>query len=147
VTVGALDAVARQRAVLTTTADLIAAASAGRCLRVAVNSPDPGFTTFADQLVQALHARGRPCSLLSTLAPTRSGDATLATRLVHTQTIAMITSDAPGQDDAEPIRIDILLDTPSPIPTPQPGHARHHEPRPDATSDTATTDQPHIVID
>ncbi|WP_435122423.1 hypothetical protein [Micromonospora tulbaghiae] len=55
-----LSAIARERVVLATVADLIMAATAGKALRVVVTCP-ASHVTVVGRLVRALHARGRPC--------------------------------------------------------------------------------------
>jgi hypothetical protein len=98
---GNLNAVARQRAVMTTIADLIVAAAVGKGLRVAVGCSDPDKMTFADHLTRALHARGRPCRCLS--PNQRSADAG------QRSNVALITSGGPDPDENELCRIDIQL--------------------------------------
>src|SRR5436190_22584272 len=99
-----LAAVARRRAVMTTIADLIVAAAAGRTLRVAVGCTHPDITGFVDQLTQALHARGRPCRCQpsSPEAVRRDGSAPAGS-----PTVAVITSGLPGADDTDLCRINI----------------------------------------
>src|SRR5215216_1792366 len=100
---GNLNAVARQRAVMTTIADLIVAAAVGKGLRVAVGCSDPDKMAFADHLTRALHARGRPCRCL---APSqRAADAGPRTN------VALITSGGPDPDENDLCRVDIHLDT------------------------------------
>jgi hypothetical protein len=104
---GNLNAVARQRAVMTTIADLIVAAAVGKGLRVAVGCVDPDKMTFADHLTRALHARGRPCRCLS--PSQRPSEANLR------QTVALITSGGPDPDENELCRIDIHLSMYQPV--------------------------------
>lgn len=55
-----LSAIARERVVLATVADLIVAATSDRGMRVVVTCPAPHITVVG-RLVRALHARGRAC--------------------------------------------------------------------------------------
>jgi hypothetical protein len=98
---GSLVGAGRQRAVLTTVADVIVAAAAGRDIRVAVGYTRPAQAGLVDLLVRALHARGRPCrcvpcphdnhpqsamehprSAARSVRPTRSDRVHLARRLI-----------------------------------------------------------------
>jgi hypothetical protein len=122
-----LPTVARQRAVMTTIADVIVAAAAGKSLRVAVAGTHPDEITFADQLTGALHARGRPCRCL----PPKLGPA--------------ITSGAPGPGETDLCRVDIRLDIPAPptgsnVPT-------HAQPEGHGPCDVGDDNQPDIVVD
>jgi hypothetical protein len=140
-----LPTVARQRAVMTTLADVIVAAAAGKSLRVAVAGTHPDEITFADQLTGALHARGRPCRCL----PPKPGPATADDRPPHNQTsspnVAVITSGAPGPDETDLCRVDIRLDIPAPptgsnVPT-------HAQPEGHGPCDVGDDNQPDIVVD
>jgi hypothetical protein len=93
---GGLRAVARERAVMSTVADVIVAAATGRGLRVAVGCADPGRTVFADQLTRALVARGRACRCVTASQP---------------RTVSVITSGAAGLSETDLCRIDIQVDT------------------------------------
>ncbi len=93
---GGLRAVARERAVMSTVADVIVAAATGKGLRVAVGCADPGNTVFADQLTRALVARGRSCRCVTASRP---------------RTVSVITSSATDLADTDLCRIDIQLDT------------------------------------
>ena len=113
---------ARRRAVMTKVADLVVAAAAGKTLRVAVECAHPDETGFADQLTQALHARGRPCRCLPPnpdLAPAYGSTPDDA------PTVTVITGGPPaGADDTDLCRIDIELYTPAPA---EPAHPRTDE--------------------
>ena len=93
---GGLRAVARERAVMSTVADVIVAAASGKGLRVAVGCADPGNTVFADQLTRALVARGRACRCVAASRPS---------------TVSVITSSAAGLSETDLCRIDIQVDT------------------------------------
>jgi hypothetical protein len=128
----ALARVARQRAVLTTVADAIVAAAAGRCLRVAVEYTDAEQATFVALLMRALYARGRPCHHLPpTPRAAHAGDTT----------VAVITSAAPDPDedagDSDVCRIDIQLRAPARPAGTDPGPA----------ADGGDDHRPDIVID
>lgn len=105
-----LSSVARERSVLTTVADAIVAAAAGRGLRVAVACPDSQLA-LVDHLAQALHARGRACrSLVSTPDPSRAvrmrsdGDDS-------DSTVVLVSSDASGPtDDVQRVTIRVTGD-------------------------------------
>ena len=104
-----LASIARQRAVMTTIADVIVATADGRGLRVAVGSACPGDTDFADHLTQALIARGRPCRCLPPAAvPTPAVEGK-----PHSHdsgpSVAVIVGAAPGMDESDLCRIDIRL--------------------------------------
>jgi hypothetical protein len=136
--------VARRRAVMTTIADVIVAAAAGKSLRVAVGGPHPDETTFADHLTRALHARGRPCHCL----PPKPRPATAGGRTPHSQAtspiVAVITSAAPSPDETDLCRIDIRLDTPAqPTGSDAPTHVQ-----PDGHGPCPVDDHPpDIVVD
>jgi hypothetical protein len=133
--------IARRRAVMTTVADLIVAAAAGKTLRVAVGCTHPDETGFADKLTQALHARGRPCRCLPcNPGPVADDGSTPAGR----PTMAVITSGSPAADDTDLCRIDIEVHTPVPVSDP-PDSA---QPKADGQSrSTRARHAPDIVID
>ena len=110
-----LAAIARQRAVMTTIADMIVAVAVDKSLRVAVGSAHPDEIGFADHLTQALHARGRPCRCLRAKSSTKADLSTLVKSRVGSPTVAVITSGSPGVDEADLCRIDIELHTPIPV--------------------------------
>jgi hypothetical protein len=112
---------ARQRAVMATIADLIVAAAAGRTLRVAVGRTHPDETAFADQLTQALHARGRPSHCLTAKPkPVTTDRYTRARSDADGLTVAVITSGTPDPDETELCRINIQLYTPNRVTPPAP---------------------------
>jgi hypothetical protein len=106
---GGLKAVARERAVMSTVADVIVAAATGRGLRVAVGCAGPDETVFADQLTQALVARGRACRCVSAKRPVGT-EHTASTTPVG-PTVAVITSGVTGSGDTNLCRIDIQVNT------------------------------------
>jgi|GEM_PF-6979602 hypothetical protein len=110
---------ARQRAVTATIADLIVATAAGRTLRVAVGCTRPAETAFADQLTQALHARGRPghCLMAKSKPVTTDGD-TRARSDAEGLIVAVIASGTPDPEETELCRINIQLYTPNPVTPP-----------------------------
>jgi hypothetical protein len=95
-------AVARQRAVMATIADMIVAAAEGKSLRVAVDCGEPNRLGFADQLTKALHARGRDCRCQTPRLGCAPGQ-------VGVVTVAVITSGVPGREDSDLCRIDIQV--------------------------------------
>jgi hypothetical protein len=99
-----LAAVARRRAVLTTVADLIVTAAAGKTLRVAVECTHADETGFVDQLAQALHARGRPCRCLPGDPDPAADDGSTP---AGGRTVSVITSGSAAADDTELCRINI----------------------------------------
>lgn len=110
-TTSGLEAVARERAVMSTVADAIVAAATGKGLRVAVGCADPAETVFADQLTRALVARGRACRCVSAKRPpttdhTMSTDHTVSTDQAG-RTVAVITSGLAESGDTDLCRIDI----------------------------------------
>src|SRR5437016_14488145 len=107
-----LATIARRRTVMTTIADLIVAAAAGKTLRVAVGCTHPDDIGFADLLTQALHARGRPCRCLpSSIQAVRCDGSTPA----GSPTVTVITSGSPGGDDTDLCRIDIEVHLSIPV--------------------------------
>src|SRR5436305_10431731 len=69
-----LAGIGRQQNLVRTIAEAIVAAAAGRSLRVAVGWSNPDEVGFADQLTQALLARGLPCRRLSRKASPTGAD-------------------------------------------------------------------------
>jgi hypothetical protein len=111
---GVLATIARHRAVLATVADMIVAAAEGKSLRVAVDCGTPDRIAFADQLTQALHARGRDCRCQTARRRcTAAGSATVSGQAGSVATVAVITSNAPGPEDSELCRIDIQVYRPT----------------------------------
>lgn len=110
---------ARQRAVTATIADLIVATAAGRTLRVAVGCTRPDETAFADQLTQALHARGRPghC-LMAKSQPVIADGYPRAHSDAEGPIVAVIASGTPGPEETDLCRINIQLYTPNPVTPP-----------------------------
>jgi hypothetical protein len=108
-----LAAVARRRAVLTTVADLIVTAAAGKTLRVAVECTHADETGFVDQLAQALYARGRPCRCLPGDPDPAADGATPA----GGRTVSVITSGSTAADDTELCRINIEVRTSDSLPS------------------------------
>ena len=106
-----LAAVARQRSVLTTIADVVVSAGAGRSLRIAITCNHRDQWVFADQLTRALHARGRPCRCLRPTPAARVEDQTLTASQQRQENIAVILSQAQGHEEADVRRIDIQLCT------------------------------------
>ena len=110
---------ARQRAVADTIADLIVATAAGRTLRVAVGCTHPDETTFADQLAQALHARGRPDHCLTAKPRPVTTDRSAGAHIDSDgPTVAVIISGTPNGDETEVCRINIRLYPPNPATPP-----------------------------
>jgi hypothetical protein len=104
---------ARQRAVTATIADLIVAAAAGRTLRVAVGYTRPDETAFADQLAEALHARGRPGHCLTARpGPAATDRYTPAQGDADGPAVAVITGGTPDADETDVCRINIQLCAP-----------------------------------
>lgn len=99
-----LAVIARRRAVMTTIADAIVAAAAGRSLRVAVGCTHHDEIPFADQLTQALYARGRPCRCL----PMEPAKALRAENVI----VAVIVSGGPSPEESGLCRVDIQLRRP-----------------------------------
>jgi hypothetical protein len=110
-----LAAIARQRRVMATVADLIVAAATGKALRVAVGWTEPDETAFVDHLTRALHARGRRCHYLAPKPSVTTGGSMSAHGQAGGQTVAVITSGDPGADENELCRINIQLDTPTQV--------------------------------
>jgi hypothetical protein len=108
-TASGLQAVARERAVMSTVADVIVAAANGKGLRVAVGCAEPGETVFADQLTRALVARGRACRCVSANRLPGAEPALFAG--TADRTVAVITSGAAGSGDTDLCRIDIQVNT------------------------------------
>lgn len=103
-----LAAIARQRAVMDTVADLIVVAAAGKTLRVAIGCTHPDEAAFADQLTRALHARGRPSHCLAPKAKPLTSDGCMP---AGSPTVAVITGRAPASDENDLCRINIQLHT------------------------------------
>jgi hypothetical protein len=116
---------ARQRAVTATIADLIVAAAAGRALRVAVGCTRPDETAFADQLTEALHARGRPghCLTAGSKPATTTGYAP-GHADTDGATVAVITSRTADPDETDVCRINIQLCPPNRVIQPAPSANR-----------------------
>lgn len=107
-----LAAVRRQRAVLSTVADVIVAAASGKSMRVVVYGDHRHDDAFAERLTQALLARGRECRC----TPTVHGFAPAADRLAAggpaaAPDEAMIISGPAGSGNTEVCRVDIQVDT------------------------------------
>jgi hypothetical protein len=107
-----LAAVRRQRAVLSTVADVIVAAASGKSMRVVVYGDHRLDDAFAERLTQALLARGRDCRC----APTVHGFAPAADRLATggpagAPEEAMIISGPAGSGNTEVCRVDIQVNT------------------------------------
>ena len=141
-----LAAIARQRSVMATIADAITAAAVGRSLRVAIGWSNPGESAFADQLTQALLARGLPCRRLSARAnPTDSGadraDAH-GNSPVATGMVAVITSGAGGLDQSDLCRVDTHLHTPTRHTSTRPAAPSPHG----AASSTRPADTPPTTV-
>ena len=117
---GTLAAIARQRAVLSTIADVLVAVAHGKSLRVAVYCDHWDDNAFAERLTQALLARGRrDCrsapttrGLEPTTDPTASGGRAGARR------IAVIISGPVDRDDTDLCRINVQLNTVARPPVP-----------------------------
>jgi hypothetical protein len=108
----ALAAVRRQRAVLSTVADVIVAAARGKSLRVVVHGDNRYDDAFAERLTQALLARGRDCRC----APTAHGGAPAAERLAEggpsgASRAAMIITGSAGPANTGECRVDIQVNT------------------------------------
>jgi hypothetical protein len=95
--------IARERAVMTTIADIVVAAAVGKSLRVAVGGGQNQIR-FADQLTRALHARGRACRCLASTTPAAHAEAAAGC-----QAVVVITSGPPGPDETEQCCIHIHL--------------------------------------
>jgi hypothetical protein len=133
---GGLKAVARERAVMSTVADVIVAAATGRGLRVAVGCAGPDETVFADQLTRALVARGRACRCVAAKRPV--GTDHMASTTPVGRAVAVITSAAAGSGDADLCRIDIQVNTRASDPASEAGC------RPDIVIDYRHPDGPTI---
>jgi hypothetical protein len=131
-----LAAAARQRAVMSTIADTIVAAAAGKSLRVAVGCADSDRTGFADHLTRALHARGRPCRYVTTRPAGMSA----------APTVTVITGGTPGADETDLCRIDIQLRVPVPD-SACAGRPDVTAAEPQAKHTTGDDKQPEIVVD
>jgi hypothetical protein len=107
-----LAGIARQRAVMTTIADVIVAAAEGRSLRVAVAGGHRDGVAFADHLTQALHARGRDCRChTSQHGPALAADHVPPVSESRVHAVAVITSAVAGLADSDVCRIDIQVNT------------------------------------
>lgn len=107
----ALATIARQRAVLSTIADVIVAAAHGKSLRVAVHYDHGGGEAFADRLTQALLARGRDCHC----PPTAHGSAPVADDpgiegQASARRTVMISGGPADPDGTDTCRIDVQVD-------------------------------------
>jgi hypothetical protein len=142
--VDSLAALARERVVMTTIADRIVAASAGRSLRVVIGATCPDESGFADHLTRALHARGRPCLCVrSTPSPIPDGHP--APGRLTAPIVAVITSMAAGPDQTPPCQVDIRLNCAT-APAPSSGQAVDSDSaalRPGVTGDG----QADIIVD
>ncbi len=107
----AITTTARQRAVTATIADLIVTAAAGRALRVAVGCTRPDENAFADQLAEALRARGRSgrCLTARSKPVTTAGYAPADHAGADGSTVAVITSRTTDADETDVCRINIQL--------------------------------------
>jgi hypothetical protein len=135
----------RQRAVIATIADLIVAAAAGRTLRVAVGCTRPDETVFADQLTQALRARGRPghCRTAKPKPVTTDGY-TCAYSDADGPSVAVITSGTPGPDETDLCRVNIQLSTPNRVTAPV---ARAHSAADGQDPGSVGDQEPDIIVD
>lgn len=142
-----ITATAGHRAVMATIADLIVAAATGRTLRVAVGCTRPDETTFAHQLTEALHARGRPGHCLTAKPkPITTGPSASAHRDGDGDgpMIAVITSGALDADETDVCRVNIQLSTPKRFAPPAASPARGADGR---HRDRAGGQEPDIIID
>ncbi|MEU7875174.1 hypothetical protein [Dactylosporangium sp. NPDC049140] len=104
-----LATIARHRRVIVTVADMTVTAAAGGSLRVVVDGGHPDDATFADQLTQALHARGRCRRCLLPRPDTNpTGDPTARPRGAGSAP-AVIIEGRSGLDDSDPLRIHIRV--------------------------------------
>ena len=109
-TMDTLAAVARERVVVGTIADLIVAAAAGRTLRVGVAWTQPAQAVFVELLNRALHERGRACRSVASKNHPVAGEASgRAHGTAGGPAVAVITSGMTDPDDKELCRIDIEL--------------------------------------
>jgi hypothetical protein len=107
---GTLAAIARQRAVLSTIADVIVAVAHGKSLRVAIHCDSWDDNAFADRLTQALLARGRNCRCAPTthgFAPT--ADHTASEGPAGARSIALIISGPADPDDTDLCHISVQV--------------------------------------
>ncbi|OLB78743.1 MAG: hypothetical protein AUI14_12320 [Actinobacteria bacterium 13_2_20CM_2_71_6] len=153
-TMDTLATIARQRTFMTTIADAIVAAAAGKSLRVAIGWSSPDETAFADQLTRALLARGLPCRCQSLKSNSAGPDSSAGGLRGGSTMLAVITSGAVGPDETELCRINIQLRTPmryagsaGPVPDDEPeGQSRYAGDgcRPDILIDYLDPDGPTI---
>ncbi|WP_319461967.1 hypothetical protein [Micromonospora sp. RTP1Z1] len=137
-----LSAMARERVVLATVADVIVAAADGKALSVAVVCPD-SQVTFVGHLARALHARGRTCRCLVS-RPTLPRLARLPSADPERSdlTVVVITGGACAVSDDEVCRINIRVTTDAPTgPATDISYQQASDGYPDAD------DQPDIVLD
>ncbi|MDZ5441677.1 hypothetical protein U2F26_02890 [Micromonospora sp. 4G57] len=137
-----LSAIARERVVLATVADVLVAAAAGRGLRVAVVCPD-SQVTFVGHLTRALHARGRAGRCVaSTPTPAGVDRRQSADPAPGHSTVMVITCGAcaPGPDEVCRVTIRVTTDAPTASATDD-SHRQPSDPHPDADPD------PDIVLD
>lgn len=136
-----LSAIARERVVLATVADVIAAAAVGKGLRVAVACPDSQVTVIG-YLARALHARGRACRcLVSRPVPASAGRLPSVDLEASDLTVMVITDGtcAPN-DEVCRVNIRVTTDAPTTAATRTP-HRRASDLHPDADP------HPDIVLD
>jgi hypothetical protein len=138
-------AVARERVVVGTIADLIVAAAAGRTLRVGVAWTQPAQGAFVELLNRALHDRGRACRSLAPKNHPVAGDASgRAHSAAGGPAVAVITSGITDPDDKELCRIDVelhsLVQSAAPVAPACQGHDRQG-------TCSAGDRQPDVIVD
>lgn len=132
-----------QKTVMATIADLIVTAGTGRTLRVAVGCTRPDQTTFAHQLTEALHARGRP-SHCRTAKPKPITTGQYARAGSDSAMIAVITSEPPNAEDTDVYRVNIQLSTPKRVAPPAASLERGTDGQ---RRDSAGRQEPDIIVD
>lgn len=137
-----LSAIARERVVLATVADVIAAAAVGKGLRVAVACPESQVTVIG-YLARALHARGRACRcLVSRPVPASAVRLPLVDPEASDLTVMVITDGtcAPSDDEVCRVNIRVTTDAPTTAAT-RTSHQQASDLHPDADP------HPDIVLD
>jgi hypothetical protein len=143
----ALAAIARQRAVLATIADVIVAAAQGKSLRVTIHVDPWGDDAFADRLTQALLARGRDCRCPPTVhesAP--SADHLVTPGQAGGRRTAVISCRRADHGDTDVCRIDIQVDA-STRPAGPIGGADCLDPGGRETGEFGDSRAPDVIVD
>ncbi|MEU4713435.1 hypothetical protein AB0F73_07255 [Micromonospora purpureochromogenes] len=136
-----VSAIARERAVLTTIADAIVAASVGRGLWVTLDCPNTHLA-LVDHLAQALHARGRACRCLPNEPNPEDAGGLPRDRQERGSTIVVITSGLATETDRFTQRVNISVTAPT---TRAPGGNAGSQETGGAPS--GESGEPHIILD